>query len=70
MTSGSELHLVGNFPTQPLQIQYDMRFLYLDGAWRLNGFAVDAVSARALAGQYSARLKAQQQSNTVTETKV
>jgi hypothetical protein len=54
MTSGSELHLVGNFPTQPLQIQYDMRFLYLDGAWRLNGFAVDAVTVQALAGQYSA----------------
>ena len=52
MTAGNELHLVGNFPTQPLQIQYDMRFLYLDGAWRLNGFAVDEVTVQALAGQY------------------
>ena len=43
MTEGNELHLVGDFPTQPLQIQYEMLFLELDGVWRLNGLAVDAV---------------------------
>ena len=66
MTAGNELHLVGNFPTQPLQIQYDMLFLYLDGAWRLNGFGVDAVSAQALAGEYSA--PAQSASATPTQS--
>jgi len=43
MTEGNELHVVGDFPTQPLQIQYEMLFLELDGVWRLNGLAVDAV---------------------------
>lgn len=49
MTAENELHLVGNFSTQPLQIQYDLLFLNLDGAWRLNGFAVDAVAPQAVA---------------------
>jgi hypothetical protein len=43
MTEGNELHVIGNFPTQPLQIQYEILFLQLDGVWRLNGLAVDAV---------------------------
>jgi hypothetical protein len=43
MTEGNELHVVGNFATQPLQIQYEILFLQLDGVWRLNGLAVDAV---------------------------
>jgi hypothetical protein len=43
MLAGNELQLVGNFATQPLQIQYDMRFLFLDGVWRLNALSVDAV---------------------------
>jgi hypothetical protein len=46
MTEANELHLVGNFPTQPLQIQYEMLFMQLDGIWRLNGLAVDAVPAQ------------------------
>jgi len=49
MTQGNELHLVGNFPTQPLQIQYDMLFLEIDGVWRLNGFSVDAIPQQAAA---------------------
>jgi hypothetical protein len=39
-----QLHVVGNFPTQPLQIQYDLVFWQLDGIWRLDGIAVDAVA--------------------------
>ena len=46
MTEGNELHLVGDFPTRPLQIQYEMLFVELDGVWRLNGLAVDAVPAQ------------------------
>ena len=53
MTEGNELHVVGDFPTQPLQIQYEMLFLQLDGVWRLNGLAVDAVP-----GQLSANAPA------------
>jgi len=43
MTERNQLHIVGNFPTQPLQIQYELLFLQLDGVWRLDGLAVDAV---------------------------
>ncbi len=39
----AELVLVGDFPTQPLQIHFDLRFLQLDGVWRLAGIGVDAV---------------------------
>jgi hypothetical protein len=49
MTQGNELHLVGNFPTQPLQIQFEMLFLQIDGIWRINGFSVDAVQQQASA---------------------
>jgi hypothetical protein len=49
MTQGNELRLVGNFPTQPLQIQYEMLFFEIDGVWRLNGFSVDAIPQQAAA---------------------
>jgi hypothetical protein len=39
----NELHLTGNFPTQPLQIQYDLVFRLIDGVWRLEGISVEAV---------------------------
>jgi hypothetical protein len=44
-----ELVLVGDFPTQPLQVHFELAFLQLDGAWRLAGIAVDAVPPQALA---------------------
>jgi hypothetical protein len=40
---------VGDFPTQPLKIQYEMLFLQIDGVWRIDGMAVDAVPAQASA---------------------
>ena len=40
-----ELILTGDFPTQPLHITFDLRFMQLDGIWRLAGIAVDAVPA-------------------------
>ena len=49
ITVANELHLVGNFPTQPLQVQFEMLFLRLDGVWRLNGLSVDAVPVQAAA---------------------
>ena len=42
ITSRGQLHLVGNFPTQPLQIRFDLLFLQLDGIWRIDGIAVSA----------------------------
>jgi len=49
MTEGNELHVVGDFQTQPLRIQYDLLFLQIDGVWRINGMAVDAVPVQASA---------------------
>ena len=46
---GRQLHLVGDFPTQPLKIQYEMLFLQIDGVWRIDGMAVDAVPVQASA---------------------
>lgn len=45
-----QLRLIGNFPTQPLQIRYELLFLQVDGVWRIEGMAVDAVPAQAAAG--------------------
>ena len=49
MTEGNQLRIVGDFPTQPLQIQYEMLFLQIDGVWRIDGLAVDAVAQQAMA---------------------
>jgi ribosomal protein L12E/L44/L45/RPP1/RPP2 len=49
MTEGNQLRIVGDFPTQPLQIQYEMLFLQIDGVWRIDGLAVDAVPQQAMA---------------------
>jgi hypothetical protein len=45
MNQNGELVLVGDFPTQPLQIHFELAFLQLDGSWRLAGIGVDAVQA-------------------------
>ncbi len=45
-----QLHLVGYFPTQPLQIRFEMVFLQIDGVWRVDGLAVDAQGAQTAAG--------------------
>ena len=49
ITEGRQLRIVGDFPTQPLKIQYEMLFLQIDGVWRIDGMAVDAVPAQASA---------------------
>ena len=43
LNKDSELVLVGFFPTQPMQIQFELRFMQLDGKWRLSGIGVDAL---------------------------
>lgn len=50
VTEGRQLRLVGDFATQPLKIQYEMLFLQIDGVWRIDGLAVDAVPVQASAG--------------------
>jgi hypothetical protein len=66
LNQNGELVLVGDFPTQPLQIHFELLFLQLDGVWRLAGLAVDAVlppgaqAAAALAQQPAAPAAPQQ----------
>ncbi len=43
LNKNGELVLVGDFPTQPLMIHFELMFLQLDGNWRLAGLGVDAV---------------------------
>jgi len=54
LTEGNQLRVVGDFPTQPLKIQYEMLFLQIDGVWRIDGLAVDAVPQQAMAAAPSA----------------
>ena len=49
ITEGNQLRVVGDFPTQPLKIQYEMLFLQIDGVWRIDGLAVDAAPQQAIA---------------------
>lgn len=43
LNKDGELVLVGDFPTQPLVIHFELAFMQLDGVWRIAGMAVDAV---------------------------
>jgi hypothetical protein len=49
LTAQNQLHIVGYFQTQPLQVQYEMLFLQIDGVWRIEGLSVDAVPVQAMA---------------------
>jgi len=53
------LNLTGAFPTQPLQIQFNLFFQQLDGIWRIEGLAVDAVPAQGQAQASMAQPQAQ-----------
>jgi hypothetical protein len=46
LSKNGELVLVGDFPTQPLQIRFKLAFEQIDGVWRIAGMAVDAVPPR------------------------
>jgi hypothetical protein len=43
LDKNGELVLVGDFPTQPSRIHFELAYLQLDGIWRLSGIAVDAL---------------------------
>jgi hypothetical protein len=47
ITAQNRLRIVGNFATQPVQLQYELLFMSIDGIWRLDGLAVDAVPIQA-----------------------
>jgi hypothetical protein len=49
MTAEKQLHIVGEFPAQPLKVQFELLFLSIDGIWRIEGIAVDAVPAAGVA---------------------
>jgi hypothetical protein len=38
---GGKLRMVGNFPTQPMQVNYDLSFEPVGGAWQLQGLSVN-----------------------------
>jgi hypothetical protein len=42
LNKDNELVLRGFFPAQPQRIQFELRFMQLDGKWRLAGIGVDA----------------------------
>jgi hypothetical protein len=43
LNKDNELVLAGFFPTQPLQIRFELKFMQLDGRWRIAGIGVDAL---------------------------
>jgi len=47
ITPKGVLHLVGFFPTQPLQVRFHMAFQPVNGFWRLAGFSLDVVPPNA-----------------------
>jgi hypothetical protein len=53
LTALNQLHIVGYFQTQPLQVQYEMLFLQIDGVWRIEGLSVDAVPVQAMAEHFT-----------------
>ncbi|KAI94374.1 hypothetical protein T281_11335 [Rhodomicrobium udaipurense JA643] len=46
LTDQRQLRLVGNFPTQPLQIKYELVYQQIDGVWRVDGVSVEAVAVQ------------------------
>jgi hypothetical protein len=59
LNKNGELVLVGDFPTQPLQIHFELAFAQLDGVWRIAGMAVDAIPARTAQASVAPAARAQ-----------
>ncbi len=53
LTAANELHLVGDFSTQPLQIHYDLAFVWIGDQWRIEGLAIDTIAVKAISGTRS-----------------
>ena len=67
ITQGGQLHLTGYFATRPVQIQFDILFTTLDGVWRLDGAAIDAIPEKPAAGLPVAPFSAESQSSVTTD---
>jgi len=53
LTAANELHLVGDFSTQPLQIHYDLAFVLIGDQWRIEGLAIDTIAVKPILGTQS-----------------
>ncbi len=53
LTAATELHLMGVFSTQPLQIRYDLAFVWIGDQWRIEGLAIDTIAVKAISGAQS-----------------
>lgn len=49
LTGQNRLRLAGYFPSQPLQIRYELVFLMIGGVWRIENISVDAVPPQPVA---------------------
>ena len=49
LTAQNQLRLTGYFPSQPLQIRYELVFLMIGGVWRIEDISVDAVPPQPVA---------------------
>jgi hypothetical protein len=54
LTAANEVHLTGDFSTQPLQVHYDLAFAWIGGEWRIEGLAIDTIAVKAISGAQSA----------------
>ena len=55
LTGQNRLRLTGYFPTQPLQVQYELVFLMIGGVWRIEDISVDAVPPQLVANALQAQ---------------
>ncbi len=55
LTAQNQLRLAGHFPSQPLQIRYELVFLMIGGVWRIEDISVDAVPPQVLADALQAQ---------------
>ncbi len=53
LTAANELHLVGDFSTQPLQIRYELAFVWIGNQWRIEGLAIDTIAVKVMPGAQS-----------------
>jgi hypothetical protein len=53
LTAANELHLIGDFSTQPLQIRYELAFVWMGDQWRIEGLAIDTIAVKAMPGTQS-----------------
>jgi hypothetical protein len=53
LTAANRLHLIGSFSSQPLQVSYDLLFVWIGDQWRIEGLAIDTITVEAITGTQS-----------------